>query len=353
MLAQSDRFQDRERIHSLDIVRTVAAVSVLLIHCSAHGFVGNVGSAEWLGALLWASISRAGVPLFFMCSGALLLGEGHSGSFSRIAKRLCRIMIALFFWAFVYKLYRLSQDWGFCPESLLQSVKEVFLFRHERHLYYLHILLLAYLLLPLVDAMIDKGHILVRYTLVLWFIFGILYPTVLPFWPFTLLRGIPLQWEINMTYASTGYMLLGYSLLHKPLKLRFCFGSAVSGAVMIFAGTLWLSEEVGELRQHFFEGMSIGACLLAAGLFSLIVRLAGERRHRGPGCKLFETVSRSSFCVYLLHPMALSLLADAGICVDQGPVFLTIPLFALLLLGITMLIWLLLSKVPIANRWLI
>lgn len=63
-----------QRDVSVDLVKTLAIVSVLLIHVSAPGLSGaEVGSPRWLTCLFWDSISRMAVPLFLMASGALLL----------------------------------------------------------------------------------------------------------------------------------------------------------------------------------------------------------------------------------------------------------------------------------------
>ena len=106
--------------------------------------------------------------------------------------------------------------------DVMDAVKHLLLFYHEEHFYYLHITLLVYAALPvtrLIARHADKR--LLEYTLALWFLLGILYSTVRPFCPFTLLSGIPVQWRMNMVYASIGYMLLGYYLsVHHPRPSR-------------------------------------------------------------------------------------------------------------------------------------
>lgn len=63
---------------------------------------------------------------------------------------------------------------------------------------------------------------LLEYTLTLWFLLGIPYPTVRIFWPFTLLVGIPTQWRINMTYIADLLITDSHRLMCISI-IRSCF----------------------------------------------------------------------------------------------------------------------------------
>ena len=65
-----------KRNDSLDVIRIAAVFAVVMTHCTAP-FVTNFqpDTAEFLWGNLLDSISRAGVPLFLMISGALFLDE--------------------------------------------------------------------------------------------------------------------------------------------------------------------------------------------------------------------------------------------------------------------------------------
>ena len=58
----------------VDAAKTAAIFGTLLIHASAAGgFAGAPGSFGWTSALFWNCLLRSAVPVFFLCSGALLL----------------------------------------------------------------------------------------------------------------------------------------------------------------------------------------------------------------------------------------------------------------------------------------
>ena len=80
-----------------------------------------------------------------------------------------------------------------------------------------------------------------QYLLGIWFVFGIVYPTLRVFWAFTLLTGIPVQWLMNMTYAAIGYTVLGYYLKTYPIPLRGALVCLILGFLVVFGGTSFLS----------------------------------------------------------------------------------------------------------------
>lgn len=343
-----------QRDVSVDLVKTLAIVSVLLIHVSAPGVSGaEVGSPRWLTCLFWDSISRMAVPLFLMASGALLLDPERPLPLRKLyGKSVPRLLIALLFWAMCYKLFDLTLWAGIDRWTLEQAVKEVLLFKHEEHLYYLHIMLLVYAFLPLTRLLAQHGdRKLLEYGLALWFLLGILYPTVRVFWPVTLLTGIPVQWRMNMTYASIGYTLLGFYLVkHHPRPRRSLSLLALAAGLCVTFGGSWArSAAAGKLETHFLEGMGVGVFLVALGSWGLC-----RRARPGPAAARAVTyISKASFCVFLTHIFFLKGLLQLGISARSGPAIVTVPLISALLLGCGCGVYALLSHIPGVRRWLV
>ena len=117
----------------------------------------------------------------------------------------------------------------------------------------------------------------------LWFLLGIVFPTVRPYRPVNLLSAIPLQWMLNMSYAAVGYGVLGWYLVKKQPSLRLGWLCAALGLVITVVPTLLLSARKGALDDQFLGGMTLGVCLLAAGGFILLRRLGGALRGHGKG----------------------------------------------------------------------
>jgi surface polysaccharide O-acyltransferase-like enzyme len=334
-----------ERNAGIDLIKTVAIFCVIVIHVSAPGY--SRAGLDYCASVFWGSATRMAVPLFFMCSGAVWLDPERDFGLARFFKKnFLRLVVALFFWAAAYKLGHLVMRGELSSAGVVNALKELVLFRHEGHLYYLHIMLLLYAFIPVLRVLTaHAGRGTLLWLLALWALTGIVYPTLRPFWPFTLLTGVPAQWLMNMAYASLGYALLGHFLTRYPMKrapgaILFAIGFAVT-----FGGTLIMSR--GGLYEGFFEGMSVGVALQAAGLFALLS--GAEPRRTG----LIGFVSRASFGVYLVHIFVVYAAAKLGWSVLLLPCAVSIPLAALVTLAVSCGVWFVLSKIPFVRSYLV
>ncbi|MBR5430392.1 MAG: acyltransferase [Firmicutes bacterium] len=346
--------EDGRRIDTrIDLLKCLAIAGVMLIHTAANCFVYPIGSAAWLSGLFWGSIARGSVPVFLMCSGALLLDPGYDFSFRRFyTKNALRIVAALFFWSCVYKIYRLALTGSLTGGNLLTAGIDVMLFRHEGHLYYLHMVILVYLLLPVGRALVQNADKqLLSYAVCLWYVLGIVYPTLRPFRPFDQLSGIPAQWMMNMAYAANGYALLGYYLKkYGQINRSFYSLAAATGLIGVFAGTYALSLRTGALYTKFFDGTSVPVSLLAGGVYGIVISAA---RISSAKCAAFLRFgAKASFCIYLLHVMVLDLLSACFKYSGLG-FFLRIPLMVLLNGLICGMAYCILRLIPVCGKYLI
>lgn len=330
---------------SIDLVKTAAIFGVIVIHCGGNCLYGDVRTARFALTVIIESAVRGSVPLFFMCSGALFLGLCKPIGIKRLyVHSIPRLVAAMLFWAMLYKLTELP---ALTVPAILRGIKDVLLFRQEFHLYFIHILLLVYALVPVTRAFLrgaKRRDIL--YFLLLWFLLGIVYPTVSRFWPFSELSGIPAQWRLNMTWAAVGYGVLGIFLWENRPPRPASALLFLAGFLFTLLATLISSRRSGQFVSAYFEGMTVGPCLMAAGFFGfcLDVRL-GEQAE-----KLCRRVSDASFCVYLVHILFLKIMQKLfGIISSPLLIFpLSAAVFAL-----SMGVWFLLSKVPVVNRWIV
>lgn len=334
-----------QRKAGIDLIKTAAIFSVIVIHICPPGY--SCAGFDYYATVFWGSVTRMAVPLFLMCTGALLLDPERDFSVGTFFRRnYLRILAALFFWAAAYKLFHLTVQRTLSSEALWKALKELLLFRHESHLYYLHIVLLLYAFIPVLRVLTGHaGRKLMGYLLALWALTGILFPTLRHFRPFSLLSGIPVQWQMNMTWAAMGYALLGHYLMNYPLKRRLGALAFAVGFALTFGGTLLLSGD--ELYTGFFEGMSVGVALQATGLFALLSGITP--RHTG----LTRFVSLASFCVYLVHMFLLQIAPKLGWSILLLPCAISIPLSAIIVLAVSCGIYFVLSKIPFVKRYLV
>ena len=163
----------------VDAAKTAAIFGTLLIHASAAGgFVGGVGSFQWTANLFWNTLIRCAVPVFFLCSGSLLLPPEKAVTIRTVWRRyIPRIAAALFFWAAAYSGWSLllvkHRTGIMAAAAIRQALVDLLLFRHKTHLYYLHMTLLVYAVLPLTRLFVEKAdRLLMSYALGAWFVLG-------------------------------------------------------------------------------------------------------------------------------------------------------------------------------------
>lgn len=339
---------------AVDLAKALAICAVVCIHCSANHFAHHpVGSPQWLVTCFWGSVSRWAVPVFLMCSGALMNAPGRDLPLKKLFSRyLLRLALSLAVWAGLYELLRIYMGRGGAPlgQLAVQGAKNWLTGGTYYHLYYFYFAFALYLALPLTRLIAKHAsRAEQRYLLALWLTAGGLLPLCKYIPPFSLMGSSLLRYVLPAIFLSPGLGLLGWYLGQHPPKhwggpaLLFLTGFAVT-----FGGTWRRSAAAGALDQFFLDGFGLFVLLMAAGLFRLCQCWAG-RREGAPQAVLF--VSQASFCVYLIHPYFQWLTRQAFF--EALPPVWSIPVQAALLLGLSMGAYALLQRVPVVNRWLI
>ena len=343
--------EGKTRDPGLDVARSLAIVFVLVIHTAASGLTRAPGTFDWWSALLWGAPVRPAVPLFFMCSGALMLCRDITPR--RIfTHNMPRILCAMFAWAFLYRFAALVDD-GFTLAGLWDAVKRTLLFQHEFHFYFLHMLILVYAFLPAARVFVrSASRRELEYLLGLWAVTGILIPLLVNFWPFTLVEPLNLRYKMSQTYSCIGYALLGHYLRQYggSIKRRWYVLALLAGVAITFGGCAVLSLRGGALNTIPLEGMSPGPMLTALGLFGLVL---ARKEWPAPVVKITGRLAQAAFCTYLSHILVLRVLLRLGIDPGASPCLLWIPVVCLLLLTAGWLLWEVLSRIPIVKTYLV
>lgn len=339
-----------KRNDMIDLIKTVAIFSVIAIHVSAPYVAGDVPGKLWPLACFFRSLASGGVPLFLMASGALLLRPEKYMPLEKLyGKNMLRIVLALFFWAFLYRaapLYGGIHSLG----ELRATFGDLILFRHKDHLYYLHMMILVYAFLPLsriISCHSTKNEM--KYLLALWFFLGIFLPTVRAFYSLESVGAIPLQWIMVFSYSAIGYTFMGYFLSEqKPPKNLYAIGAAL-GLAIVFGGTFYFSRTLEQLEERFFEGMSVGVFFWSAGLFALLQHIRLSEKAKA----FVLEISKSSFAVYLVHVLVLDYLKYCFPALEGLSPLIGIPAITAAVFAISYILYKILSYTPFVRKWLI
>ena len=278
----------RERIVYLDIIRILACCMIVLMH-SPHPDAGIPGML--LSPLSF--LTAAGIGLFFMVSGALLLPvKMETGDF--LKKRIGKIIGPLLFWTLFYIMVGLLTG-GIQPAALPTSLLSI-PFSTQGHgvLWFMYTLAGLYLLAPILSPFLEKASEReLRFYLLLWAV-ALCFPILALF--LVVNRGTS-----GMLYYFTGYVgyfVLGYYLhVYKP-RVKTIFLIAMIIVPLVFLAIHRYYSLDGDFFDIFYY-LSITVVVMAVAWFVGIRKMVEKLCH--PQAKLLTELSNACFGIYLMH----------------------------------------------------
>lgn len=141
----------KERIKSIDCLRSLAILGVILIHTTTRTLEAsnfNIVGFSW--TLFLNQIMRFAVPLFIMISGFVLeLNKREENYWSFIKRRFSKIFIPYIIWSLIYYFFIYSNN----DDNLL---KVMLTGNASYQLYFIPALLIFYLTFPLLHKVVQK-----------------------------------------------------------------------------------------------------------------------------------------------------------------------------------------------------
>ena len=301
--------QLQRRIPYLDILRVLACLLVILIHTPIRQYDTYYNTPSIAGAV-YTVLVAVNCNLFFMITGALLLPVTMSDK-RFIKRRLWVVLPPLAVWSIIYLLEHAFLLHNFTPR-LLTSI----LFHPvEGLLWYVYVLLVIYVTLPLVSRCIDAiGKRGVKMLLVLW-----LLSSFIPYQHGLFIESS--QYSHNMFGAFAnyyGYVLLGYYLHHYGLPV-FTAGKRWQWIALLATGivVMPLFEFLVQGRfgitwqQHLdtiTNDISANNIAMATLLFVLIQHFAParyDRQNHPATATWWPMLSKCTFGIYLSQMLIL------------------------------------------------
>ena len=301
--------QLQRRIPYLDILRVIACLLVILIHTPIRQYDAYYNTPS-IASAVYTVLVAVNCNLFFMITGALLLPVTMPDK--RFFKRRLRVVLfPLIVWTIVYLLEHAFLLHNFTPR-LLTSI----LFNPvEGLLWYVYVLLVIYVTLPLVSKCIAAiGKKGVETLLVLWVL-----SSFIPYQHGLFIEAS--QYSHNMFGAFAnyyGYVLLGYYMHQYGLPvfsrkhswqwaLLLAFGIVVMPLFEFMVqghfGIIW--------QQHLDTitcDISINNIAMATLLFALVQRLAPKQydlKDHPATASWWPRLSVCTFGIYLSQMIVL------------------------------------------------
>ena len=292
----------------MDILRILACLMVIYNHTNERGFMrlasDELGSASYFLDVTMSTICKAGVPLFFMMSGALLLKKEEP--VINTLKRIPRILIDLLLFSFLYfyiDAYLMGQPFS------LQATVYTMLGSNYWHLWYLYAYIVFLISLPVLRKMVvglDEAS--AKYLFWLAFFFMGIFPMLSALSPVGINNELNLAWitENVFIYPVMGYVLetkIPKEFFTKERLIKLWIFNLICFVVSETAYYLLnLSKQAEEIDGYFDERFLISFCIVNATALYVTVRYFCEHvTFSDKVTALLTEVGKDTFGIYLLH----------------------------------------------------
>lgn len=355
----SNTSQSRRLIH-FDLMRIIACFLVILIHVGVFDQTKDIPnqSISIVFANFYGIISRWAVPCFLMLSGLMFLDKNKEIPLKKLyGKYILRLAVAYIVWSFIYAVYNSFYDAG---PSLYEKFKYFlsYCFSGEIHTWYVLVTIGLYIALPILKLIINKAD---QKTLKYWLIAMFVFASVIPFiidWGIPMISGyisyINKYMEAFFFVGYTLYFVLGYCLLKSDLssKMRKC--------IYILAALGFVYCIVIRIVLVSVFDVSIGALtylypniiFMSLGVFLFFNDYGSKIKFSERAQKIITDISGLTFGIYLIHVLMLKIFYRIGINLSICPIPISMPLVSLIVFVASMLIILVIKKIPILNKYI-
>lgn len=308
----------------LHAMRVTAIFMVVILHASGLILVeSEFASYDWWVGNIYNAFTRMAVPIFFMISGYLLLTKEETAT-TFYRKRFGKVLLPFLIWTIFYSvwfhLYRdgsdyASYDWSSFDRHLLQPA--------YYHMWFLYVLSMFYLLMPLLKRLVNINKTSqLLWVVGIWFVGCYLVPIAyIAIAPSLLSETLRADISAALFIPSFYFLLIGYLYLGCYLgrlnvsKKQCVWALSVAAAtylVTIF-GTFSITENNSGKLDEYFYYLSPTIVIYSSAWFVAMKYLFSKTcsdfliKHT----KLITTLSTVSFGIYLVHPVIMDFL-NAG-----------------------------------------
>ena len=352
----------KKRIFYYDVLRAIAIIGIVFCHASVSFILTGVDNPTFPISAFFDCFRDFSIPIFVMLSGALLINRKDSlGDFFK--KRLSRLFIPFVFWVIVYSIYSAV----YIKHSFdISSALDIFLGAPGTlgvAFWFIWMIVIVYCEIFLINRIIiygsGKRENFEKEFITLLTVFSVIYIVLSNF-------GILGNYSSKLLYFMSfiAYVIIGYFISHYDLV-----GSRVSANKMIIVTLLISCALYGYYIFGFVVPKSIQAnhfvykgyfnlliLALSVNIFCLFKYLSKTKylmyiEDKTLG-KVFITISKYSFGLYLCHYMILIILKINLIRIyyNQSPL-LWIPILVILTTVISLSILGILNRIPYLNKF--
>jgi len=290
----------------LDNSRIIAIFAVIFLHSAAGVLVENdIGTTSWWMGNIYDSLVSWCVPVFVMISGALLLNPDKKEDLNTFyRKRLSRVFIPFIFWSIFFLIIRCAANCKLPTMKYLAT--NILSGKPYYHMWFLYMIMILYLFTPFLRKIVaGSSRREITILVVLSFTVSAL----------NAIAGVVFSIEsklfINWFLPYIPYFFLGYLIRtnKKSYPVYALWGVFFVSVVLTAVGCYAIGKKEGlDTGMYFYHNFSVTAIPMSISVMYILkscVRPVGS-------VALSRKISALTLGVYLIHPIALKAITNAG-----------------------------------------
>ena len=341
-----------------DVIRLIAIIFVIYNHSSDPGFryftsffdPGSLGVTSWKfwPTLFFSITCKTAVPLFFMISGALLLGREESYGYifkHRILKYVVVLLVFSGFYFLVEQRYKTDGWLSYFKSVYSDGMIIPFWFLYA----YISFLFILPLLRKLVKNLEAKDY---QYIFILVFVFQCVIP-IIQFFVFS--NSITKNINLNVSslagnvflFPVLGYGISKYSLNNKQRSIAVVTAIIVTVLVMIITRDQMVSTGLTD-EDTFSKYFSCCCLIQTVTLFSCLC--SAVERKQPLSSKKVSIIQKMAGCVFGIYLIHMAIMNKGWICYDimttKIPSYLSLWIYIFIIFFLSMAVVFILKKIP-------
>lgn len=347
--------KESSRFFYIDNLRIICAFFVIILHIGNKYYIEmEVNSFKWKIAYYYIGISRFSVPNFFMISGALFLGKKLSFEII-IKKYIKRIFVHLYLWSTIYSIFGLKSSKIEMKQICLKIIKGHF------HLWYLFATCGLYILVPFTEEII-KNKILLNYFIFFNLLFAFVIPNYIVLISYNskiisdLLIEVSSMINLNTLTIYNFYFIFGYYLNTKnEIKNDLSIIIYLAGLIGLCFTTIisYKISFVKGIKLNYYKPNFLNIFFFSISIFTFF-----KNHFFTPRIKFIKIIikklAKFTFGIYLIHPLITeNIIAKLNLFDININIIFLIPLLGLLIFSLSLIICIILDKIPIIGKYLI
>ena len=315
---------------SLDVLRIMACFGVIIVHTAGsyvyHNLVG-VGSLYWQESVVMDGLVRWCVPIFVMLTGFFFLNLDKELPLKKLyGKKILRLMISVIFWTLFYAIT--IHTMPYYPFGSQNS-----------HFWYIGMCIGLYISMP-VMRMIASNEKLLSYSCWIW-LFIECYCFIGRY------VEVPIVFTDYVFTDYVGYCLWGYYLSCVKLTKKQEVCIYILGLIALIVNSI---IPLFSYTTKGFAYETPGVVFSSLALFLFVLRHPlhfGNRIY-----KVIGYVSKLTLGIYMVHIFVLTEIFFRVYSFITNPVLL-VPVIVLAVFFISLVISIIISKIPFVGKWVV